>query len=906
MTQVVELSGDEKALLQSYDRAIKKQVEYEMALRNGGAAGDAAGTQVEAALEKVRKANDQALKGLLGDLKSLGPEGSAAAEAMKGHFIETGKVGYQSFDKILDQIRAIDPAAADAAAAAKQSLSDTANSSETQFRAVLDELRAMGPEGRQAAEEIKASLVAAGKLSEKSIEGVTAALREIDPEAAAAADAIVANMLNAANSSETQFRAVLDELRAMGPEGRQAAEEIKASLVAAGKLSEKSIEGVTAALREIDPEAAAAADAIVTNMRSAANSSETQFRAVLDELRAMGPEGRQAAEQIKSSLVSAGKLSEKSIEDVTAALRRIDPDAAAAADAIVANMRNGTNSMTGMFKSFGTSAVAEITSVVGAYFGVSEAITLVNEQLEAQRQRIDDLATAQLAYAAAQQDASKNLAGLEKADRLGLLRNAPQIAMDTAISPAIITQALGEVASTGLNDPNKIAEIVKQSAKLNRLKPEELPSSAAGAADIMAKTGLQDIRQTAALFLTTGAQSLVADPSKLQAALPRALGAGIVSAPNQNREEAARETAAIFAQATNVGTDNQGASSATFTIDLLNRMGQFFGGLDRERVQARSRIELVERKIHKSKDTEFDRLKKQEDEAFLNASEGVTDPGTQFGRLAILQRSKDLAQQFTGEKGFGEKQFAPFLKEVLDTNSETAAAVRASKQKILADVNAFEQQAQELVSSTAAQSAAVLQKELAAQREASGLLRTDASTLGTIRSEVAKTLDATALGGVDGLATAFMRSIGLDNPERMGSNASEAAIEAVQRLQVRKGLIASDGITGDDAHQISLIDATIEKVFSFVARDVRAGAIDQKSAGEVAKQAAELSRRYDLDPEYKANMARLAQLMEQVATNTAATAESNQAMVAPSQATAQNTGKTPAATPALGAAANGP
>lgn len=745
-TQVVELTGDEAALLRSYDRAVKKQAELEAKLRAGGDAGAAAGIQIEDALAKVQRANDQALKGLLGDLKTLGPEGAAAADALKGHFVDAGKAGFRSFDQILDQIKAIDPAAAEAAAAARTALNESAN------------------------------------------------------------------------------------------------------------------------------------------------SAEAQFHQVLDEMKALGPAGRMAADEIKSKLVAAGKLSERSIADIAKAFDKIDPEAAKAANAVIANMKRGTTESAGMFKSFGQSAIAEISGIAGAYIGVQEAISAVNEFLTEQRQRVLDVAAAQTELAAAQESASKNLAGLKKAERLGLLELAPQIAMEAGISPTIITEALGTVASTGLSDPAKIADIVRQNAKLSRLTPEELPSSAAGAADILAKTGLDDIRKTAALFLTTGAQSLVADPAKLQAALPRALGAGIVSAPGQDREEAARETAAIFAQATNVGTDTQGASSATFTIDLLNRMDQFFTGLERERVQARSRIELVERKIDKGKDTEFDRLRMQEDQTFLSASEGVQDPGTQFGRLAILQRSKDLADQFKGEKGFGEKQFAPFLKEILDSTSKTAAAVNASKESIRADIASFEQQAEELVSSTAAISGAVLEKEAAAVVAAGKLQKKDTGSLGKIRTLTSEALKETNVGGVQGFFDARF-----DRSSSIGSNASDAALEALQYLTTRRNIITSDGLQGDDARNVAIINQTIEKIFGFIQRDVSAGAIDRQSAGQVAQRAESLSQRYDLDPEFKRQLAQLATLLERVAT-------SNEAMVAPAQATASNTGRTPLATPALSAA----
>ncbi len=116
-----------------------------------------------------------------------------------------------------------------------------------------------------------------------------------------------------------------------------------------------------------------------------------------------------------------------------------------------------------------------------------------------------------------------------------------------------------------------------------------------------------------------------------------------------DREQAARETAAIFAQATNVGTDTQGSSSATFTIDLLNRMSQFFGGMERERVEARSKIELIDRKIAKGKDTELDRLKKTEAEAFLAASEGISDPEHNLAVSLSCRGNAALAEPFKGQ-----------------------------------------------------------------------------------------------------------------------------------------------------------------------------------------------------------------------------------------------------------------
>ncbi len=813
-TQVVELTGDEAALLRSLDRAVKKQLEYEAKLRDTGTTGDAAGTQVEAALARVERESNKALRGLMAELKSLGPEGARAAGELQSHFVETGKAGYRSFDAILDKIRAIDPTAADAAAAARESLDDSATKATAAFNETLQLLAQLGPEGASAARKIKQ-----------------------DMDAAAA-------------ESAGGFDALLNKLA------------------------------------ELKPEAATSAEAIRQQLNAAANDVEGQMRNILDEMRALGPEGRKAADEIKKQFVEAGHISERSMEDVARALEAINPEAAKAANAVIANMKRAGDESQDPFRKFSMAAIAEISSIAGAYIGIQEAVQLVNDYLEQQREIVREIATAQTELAKAQETASKNLAGLTKIDRLGLLNEAPKIAAEVGVKPAIVTQALGEVASTGLNDPEQIANIVTQAAKLTRLTPEELPSAAAGAADIKAKTGLGDIRQTVSLFLTTGAQSLVADPAKLQAALPRALGAGIVSAPNQNPEEAARETAAIFAQATNVGTDTQGSSSATFTIDLLNRMDKFFTGIERERIEARSKIELIDRKIEKGKDTELDRTKKAELEKFLAAAGDVKDPGTQFGRLAILQSSPDIAAQFTGPAGFGEKQFAPYLKEMLDPNSKTAKAIRASKEGINADVQSFENQAKELVSSTPAISGAVFESETKALLEATQLQKEDQAMLGKIRQTTEEVMRATNPGGVAGFfdsASDFLsRSYG-GNVGNIGSNASDAALQSLQYLLSRRSVLQSDGLQGDDVKNIALLNATIERLLAFIERD--SGALNPNSAAITAQRANALARDYATPAEFIESFDRLAKILERIASGTDKTAE--------------NTGKVPSVTPAL-------
>jgi hypothetical protein len=827
-TQIVELTGDEAALLRSLDKVIQKQLEYERKLRDTGETGDAAGNAIADAMAKVQRESDKALRGVLGDLKSLGPEGQAAAEALKGHLTEAGKAGFRSMDAVLEQLRLIDPTAAAAA--------------------------------EQAATEIKA------KLAEDALQKVKV-------------------------ESDKALNGMVGDLRSLGPEGAAAAEALKGHFLEAGKAGHQSVEQVLEQLRQMDPTAAAAAEQAAAKIRDelgrAAQYSEGEFAQVLNELRSLGPQGKQAADELRKHLVDAGQIAEKSMADIVAELEKVNPAAAQAGAAIVASIQKGDS----MFKSFGASAVREVTAIAGAYVGVQEAIQIVNDYLTLQRDLIKEANEAQQQLAKSQQDASKNLAALSPAERQSLLAQAPEIASQAGFGDVnAITEALGTVASTGLNDPTKIAEIVRQTARLERLSPDNLAASAAGAADVQVKTGLSDIREALALVADTGAESLVGDPAKLAANLPKALAAGAATAPGQDSAEAARQSAAIFAAATVVGDDQQGNSSATFAIDLLVRMDKFFENMSEEQVKARSQIELIDRKIEKGKDTEKDRLKKGQLSDFLSASEGVQDPGTIFGRLSVLQRSETLASQFQGESGFGEKQFQPFLKGLLDGQSTIATNVAASFGRIGASAEKFETIAKELESSTPQLTTATFTARQAGLVSGQQAADSESAALDAIRQAGADALQNTLPGGLNGFFGNLLdrtRTGGLE-----GTTAAEEGLSLIQTLIGRANVIRDDGIQAGDQAKLDTINATIGNVQNYLISQGAQGTLDPEGVQRARERAAELellfSRGEAADARAEQFYASIENLLATIASKTGETASNT-------------VPKPPLATPALSA-----
>ncbi len=217
-----------------------------------------------------------------------------------------------------------------------------------------------------------------------------------------------------------------------------------------------------------------------------------------------------------------------------------------------------------------------------------------------------------------------------------------------------------------------------------------------------------------------------------------------------------------------------GNSSATFTIDLLTRMDKCFEDLSEEQVKARSKIELIDRKIGKGKDTEADRFKKGQLSDFLTASEGIQDPGTIFGRLAVLQKSETLAGHFQGESGFGEKESQPFLKGLLDGQSEIAANVAASFGRIGASADKFETIAKELESSTPQLTTATFtarQEGLISGQQAGD---SEGASLAAIRSVAGEVMKNTLPRGFEG----FLSNL-VDNTAIGGLSGSTAAEEGV-------------------------------------------------------------------------------------------------------------------------------
>ena len=538
----------------------------------------------------------------------------------------------------------------------------------------------------------------------------------------------------------------------------------------------------------------------------AGRDAQRQMKDVLKELRALGPEGREAAEQLKRELVAAGELAERSMEDIVTELEKVSPAAAAAGRKIKTAMDQSAEKGKESFAGFRTAAVSELAAVAAGFTGINEAISFIDESLQHQIDLMEQAAEIQTGVARAQQGSLKNLAALAPEERKELLAQAPEIAVNATFGDAeAIVAALGAVASTGEGDADKIIDAVTATAKLNRLTTEELAVEAPAAAAIANQAGIS-VREALALQTTTGTQARIEDPKLLLKSLPAAIGAITNTVQGQNRQEAAEQAAAFYAQVTQGGNDVVGRSSTTFATDFSARLQKLFTEMDRSQIEARSKIELIDRKIEKGSDTELDRLKRSEAQEFLKATANLDDPASFFGRLQAVQGSKALQKQLVGE-GFGEKQFQTFLKEILDSNSKLSSDLFGSvSEAISADRATYEREVAAQMSATPELLLASTEATAKVATLVNQLTNTDGAQLSAIRQIVAEGFTNTDQGVLD---LTGAEAAGVLRGTLGGSTPVEEAVQGILALRRRR---TSIGATRDPNNPSTDLDGDLREL----------------------------------------------------------------------------------------------
>lgn len=380
-----------------------------------------------------------------------------------------------------------------------------------------------------------------------------------------------------------------------------------------------------------------------------------------------------------------------------------------------------------------------IMGMATAYMSVNGALNMMqsiqSEIVTTQQASLDKV----LQIAAAQQEAAKNMSGTNAAALSDTLQNAvPEIMRSSKFADqAKVTLALGSTQS--IVGERLARQVVEEAAKITRLTPDQLQSTSTAVGDIMVAVPGLDAKGALAGMMTMGSVARPEDIPRLVQGAARSVSATIEASPTQDKQQAAREAMAIYAELTKV--DPMGSSAATAEGVFVSELAKFFSTnttdaetRNKKIKELTDKVPMQELQYEKSaitiqeaekkakrfgtKDTveardarmqvtiakqaredlakqiaddaqELQKLKKQADFA-------SRDPGTAQGRMRMIAGDKEARDLFTRDMR-GETQFLPIMKAMLDPTSETFSRVQDKLKTITFDTKKWDEATQSVV-----------------------------------------------------------------------------------------------------------------------------------------------------------------------------------------------------------------
>lgn len=300
-------------------------------------------------------------------------------------------------------------------------------------------------------------------------------------------------------------------------------------------------------------------------------------------------------------------------------------------------------------------AVGGLATMAASYVSVSVAVQAVTQNLREQLGIQKESLNVSEQIGKAQSNATKNFTGLSTKQKAAALQEAKAIQQEIGFpEQAPIVEALGAGYSSA-GDIVKTNAAVRAAAKLNRLTPENIRVDAAGALDIARASGNADAESNLAFLLNVGAVSRTENPQDLSRAVAPVIASGTSTVPSQDKMQASRETAAVYATLNQLTADAVGRESATATQTLLGKIDQFFKDLQSTRDEVATKITELETKgrqtpLAKAKSEsklQLAELEVQEKQRFVNRLGNRNDPAALKAKaeLADAIASRDLAKE---------------------------------------------------------------------------------------------------------------------------------------------------------------------------------------------------------------------------------------------------------------------
>lgn len=497
------------------------------------------------------------------------------------------------------------------------------------------------------------------------------------------------------------------------------------------------------------------------------------------------------------------------------------------------------------FANISKSAAKQLAGIGVAYFGIEQGISVVTDALREQQEVLKRSADAHRTLASAQQEAFKNLSTLPSDARTNLLESfVPGLAREAAFPDLVnLTKAVGDAQSAGAESIEQLKNAVRAAAKLTVNTTEFVDETAAALVDAARATGNVDARQNASQIFLVGAQSRIVDPAKLFRNVSPVQIAASIAAGDQRRAEGAQEGGALFAALTRVGADPQGDASQTAAVQFIQRVDEFFEGIEKDSSIARKGFKAFQSDpLSEPQRARFEQLSKAsdlsaEDSAELKSmTQTIADsnerlkeqaknleallqkiPETPAEQLEAFKRVPQLGELFLSDK-FGEQRFRPGFAQLVrggaafEDFQKTLGLLRAQS----GSTALFEEKVTEFRGSTAAQEQARLQREQEANARVRESFDTFGASVGSTREFIRDTLARNrSSSGANFLKEAL--SDALRFPTFGGIKGREGIEELTRGIVLFKRRINSirdDGLTASEVPRVRELQGAIEAALS--------------------------------------------------------------------------------------------
>lgn len=442
------------------------------------------------------------------------------------------------------------------------------------------------------------------------------------------------------------------------------------------------------------------------------------------------------------------------------------------------------------------SVVTSAAKWTAGYLSVSTASQAILATLEKIDLRQTKLVENTLSLAKAQNDAAKNLATIDLASLDDILQNkVPEIMVRSRFSdPDLISKALGSVSS--ITSPEQAPGIVELAAKIERLNPENLLTTATSLSDLVKATGSNDPRKEMSQLISSGTTARPEELPLLALGSASVSNVATVMSPRTPATEASKQSTALFSALTKV--DPKGQAATTAAINFMEQVRTSFKG-------------------------------------------DPNDPDSFVGRLQTIQQSPERKGEVL-KNLTGEAKFKPLFEGLLDPNSKVFREFTAALKATTTNVEVFDNLLVKLAASPQQKVANAIARTNTAIAVSDMKQQTsiDMKAISVITQDA---IAATASGFIDNLTLGAFSGIE-DNIERSLYSPEFYAKNKINELRNRRSRIISTQAPGPERDaRVFGVDEAIESIREIISTQNPQIAEQNKLLAENNRQIEKLNAR---------------------------------------------------------------